>query len=223
MTVYVPMYCSITKIPYNYSKGVGSMAEFTWESAFWVFNFVSNWVYPRYSIAINDVKDVQNELEGLFFSRQETVEKTALSFYKNSKGEAIDYLNMYSNDMANMAIKRWKKLGEHLIQKFIDGVVKDENAKTTNVGYPEQFKKRIVDESGDWFKVKKIAGEDKRSYVEIIKEADNLLKERKYTEAKVLYDKGLKLMPDENYPKTQIEKINKMMSEIENLHKKNFE
>jgi dipeptidase len=222
MTVYVPMYCSITNIPHNYQKGLGSLAEFNWESAFWVFNFVSNFTYPRYGLAINDVKTVQLELEGRFLSRQETIDKTALALYKNSKGEAVDYLTKYSNDMADLTVKRWMKLGEHLIQKYMDGVVKDEFAKPINVGYPDDIKKRILDESGDLFKVKKIPGEDKMAYDDNIKEADKLLKEKKYSEAKVIYEKALKLLPNESYPKNQLEKLNKMMNEIESLYKKSF-
>jgi dipeptidase len=222
MSVYVPMYCCLTNIPHNYVKGLGSLADFTWESAFWVFNFVANWTYPRYSLAINDVKIVQNDLEGTFLSKQETVEKTALALYKNSRGEAVDYLTNYSNDMADMTVKRWMKLGEHLIQKFMDGVVKDEYAKPINVGYPDEFKKRMVDESGDLLKIKRLPGEDQRTYSNNIKEADELLKEKKFTEAKALYEKASKTMPDEIYPKNQLEKLDKMINEIESLYKKSF-
>jgi dipeptidase len=222
MSVYVPMYCSITKIPHNYVQGLGSMADFTWESAFWVFNFVSNWTYPRYSLAINDIKIVQNELEGNFISKQESIEKTALALYKNSKGEAVDYLTKYSNDMADMTVKHWMKLGEHLIQKFMDGVVKNEFAKPTNVGYPDDFKKKIVDESGDLLKVKKLPGEDKRTYENSIKEADELLKEKNFTEAKALYEKALKLIPNEAYPKNQLEKIDSIIADIDTLYKSKF-
>lgn len=45
-TVWFPLYCSITDIPANYKVGVGSFSEFTWESAFWVFNSVANFAYP---------------------------------------------------------------------------------------------------------------------------------------------------------------------------------
>jgi dipeptidase len=48
-TVYVPMYCGITRVPHGFAVGTGSFHEFTWESAFWVFNAVSNFAYLRYA------------------------------------------------------------------------------------------------------------------------------------------------------------------------------
>ncbi|MDI6779926.1 MAG: C69 family dipeptidase [Bacteroidota bacterium] len=222
MTVYMPMYASITKTPYNFSKGLGSLGQFTWESGFWVFNFVSNFAYPRYSLMVNDIITVQNELEGKFIARQETIEKTALALYKNSRGEAIDYLTKYSSDAADLTFKRWKKLGEDLILKYMDGIVKDEYFKPKNVGYPDAFKKLIVQESGEKLKVKKLPGEDQATYQENIHKADKLLKEKKYFEAKNLYQKATELMPDESYPKNQLEKIKKMLADIDSLHETHF-
>jgi dipeptidase len=222
MTVYVPMYTCMKKIPHNYSKGLASLSQFNWESAFWVFNFVSNFAYPKYNLVINDIQSVQNELEGMFASRQDEIEQTALSLYKNSKGEAIDYLTNYSHEMAALTYNRWKKLGEYLLLKYMDGVVKDEYFKPINVGYPDSFKKYIVDESGDALMVKKLPGADEKSFTNYVDEADKLLKERKYSEAKELYKKAVELKPNENYPKTQIEKIDKLLNGIDELFKKTF-
>ncbi|MDI6767044.1 MAG: C69 family dipeptidase [Bacteroidota bacterium] len=222
MTVYVPMYTSIIKVPYNYQKGLASLGKFNWESVFWVFNWVSNFAYPKYSLIINDIQTVQGELEGMFASRQETIEKTALALYKNSKGEAVDYLTKYSCEMGDLTYKRWKKLGEDLLVKYMDGVVKDEYFKPKNVGYPDNFKKYIVQEAGGAIKMVKLPGADETAYKNNITEADKLLKEKKYEEAKKLYQKALDLKPSENYPKTQIEKITNLLSEIEELYKKNF-
>lgn len=222
MTVYVPMYTSITKVPYNYQKGLASLGKFNWESVFWVFNWVSNFAYPKYSLVIDDIRTVQAELEGMFASRQETIEKTALALYKNSKGEAVDYLTKYSCDMGDMTYKRWKKLGEDLLVKYMDGVVKDEYFKPKNVGYPENFKKYIVQEAGDAMIVRKLPGADDLAYNNHIEEADKLLKEKKYNEAKERYKKAFDLKPNEGYPKAQIDKIDKMLAEIEELFKKHF-
>jgi len=104
----------------------------------------------------------------------------------------------------------------------MDGVVKDEYFKPINVGYPDSFKKYIVDESGDALMVKKLPGADEKSYTNYVDEADKLLKERKYSEAKELYKKAVELKPNENYPKTQIEKIDKLLNGIDELFKKTF-
>jgi len=221
-TVYTPMYSSMTKTPYNYSKGVGSLSQFTWDSAFWVFNFVANFSYPRYSIVIDEVKKTQNEIEGKYFAQQVNIESTALSLLKNSKGEAIEYLTNYSISSAEQTYKTWKQFGEHLILKYMDGLSKTEFFKPKNIGYPEAFKKMIVEESGDKLKMKEVFTDHTAAYNETIKKADGLLKEKKYSEAKSLYEKALTFKPTEEYPKSKIEKINSVLSSIEELHKQTF-
>lgn len=221
-TVYTPMYASMTRTPYNFSKGLGSLSKFTWDAAFWVFNFVSNWAYPRFSIVIDDVQRVQNQLEGTFLAKQEIVENTALSLLKNSRGEAIEYLTNYSIQSAENTYKTWKKLGEDLILKHIDGVVKTEFFQPKNIGYPDHFKKRIVEEEGDKLKYKEIVVDQETAYKQNINKADELLNGKKYAEAKSFYEKALAIKPDEVYPKTKIEQINSILSSIEELHKATF-
>ena len=105
----------------------------------------------------NDVLKVHTELEGKFLARQKDIEDKALALSKISKRDAIEFLNNYSVEMADITIKRWKKLGEHLIQKYIDGVVKDEFNKPINVGYPEDFKRNLVENEGNKIKDEKTA------------------------------------------------------------------
>jgi dipeptidase len=221
-TVYTPMYASMTKVPYNFSHGVASISRFSWDSAFWVFNFVANFSYPKYSIVINDIRKEQNKLEGEYLAQQNEAEATALSLLKNSKGEAIDYLTNYSNQCADHTFKNWKILGENLIVKYTDGAIKDEFYKTKNVGYPEEFRKMIVEESGDTFLMKTIVTDTFITYNENINKADELLNAKKYNEAKSFYEKALTLKPNEEYPKTKIEKIKSILNSIEELHKNTF-
>lgn len=221
-TVYTPMYASMTKTPYNFSHGVGSMSQFTWDSAFWVFNFVANFSYPRFSVVIDDVKKAQNELEGKYLAQQENVEATALSLLKNSRGEAIEYLTNHSLKSADITYSNWKKLGENLILKYMDGVAKTEFFKPKNIGYPDEFKKMIIEESGDALKVKQIFTDHTAAYNESIKKADELLQEKKYADAKSFFEKALTYKPLEEYPKSKIEKINSILSSIEELHKNTF-
>jgi len=221
-TVYTPMYASMKKIPYCFSHGVGSLSKFSWDSAFWIFNFVANFSYPRYSVVIGDVQKVQNELEGEYLAQQENIESTALSLLKNSKGEAIEYLTNYSLSSAENTIREWKHLGENLVLKYMDGLAKDEFFKPKNIGYSDEFKKMIVEESGESLKMKTILTDHTVEYNENIKKADELLKEKKYEEAKSLYEKALTLKPNEEYPKNNIEKIKSILSSIEELHNKTF-
>ncbi|MBD3290453.1 dipeptidase, partial [candidate division KSB1 bacterium] len=123
-TVYVPIYCAISRVPESYAVGTGSFHDFTWDSAFWVFNFVSNYSYLRYRDMIQDVQKVQRELEGGFLSRQPAVDDAALALHEQSPRLAVDYLTEYSCNQGNAVVKRWKKLGEFLIYKYLDGNVK---------------------------------------------------------------------------------------------------
>ena len=159
-TVYVPMYCGIKEVPKSYAVGTGDFHHFTWESAFWVFNFVSNYCYLRYNDMIYDVQKVQRELEGKFLADQPQVEDAALTLYKQSPEQALDYLTKYSVDLGNSTVKRWKKLGEFLLYKYLDGNVKDELGNVKHPGYPKSWYRKIVDETGDHFEMKKLEGEE---------------------------------------------------------------
>lgn len=150
---------------------------------------------------IDDVKRVQNELEGKFLEQQMTIEEAALSLLKNSRGEAIEYLTNFLISSAEKTYNRWKKLGEELLQKNIDGISQTEFFKPKNIGYPDHFKKKIVEESGDKLKMKKIIVAKELAYTEYVNKADQLLADRKYTEAKSSYLKTLELKPEKTYPK----------------------
>ncbi|MCP4450004.1 MAG: dipeptidase [Planctomycetes bacterium] len=152
-TVYVPMYCGIKKAPASFAVGTGDFSNFTWDAAFWVFNFVSNYTYSRYSDMIVDVQKVQRELEGKFLSDQSAVEQAALNLYEQSPQVAIDYLTDYSTALGDSTVKRWKKLGEYLIFKYLDGNVKTSLGKVTHPGYPKAHYRRIVEETGDHYKM----------------------------------------------------------------------
>lgn len=220
MTVYTPIYSCITKIPYNYKKGLGALASFTWDSAFWVFNFVSNMVYPKYSIMIDDVRAEQSRIEGMYLSRQEQVESAALSLYKESKGKAVDYLTNYSNESAAYTYNTWKSLGEHFIMKYMDGVVKNEFGKVKNVGYPEEFKDKIITENGSYLKMRKFEYEDENAFASLIRNAESAFIDKNFASAKEYYEKALKIKPEDEQTKAKLVKIDKLLSEIEDLYKK---
>ncbi len=222
MTLYSPMYSSMTELPYNYKVGLASLGEFSWDSVFWVFNAVSNFAYPRYSLIIEDIQRKQNELEGLYLTRQETIEKTAKSLLNKSRGEAIDYLTNYSIECGNNTYNTWKKFFEYVNMKYMDGVVKDEYGKPIRVGYPEEFKKLIAKVDGDKIKMKKLQPEIDMAYKTSIDNGEKCLAERDYINAKKHFEKALELKPAENYPAGKLVKIEEILASIEELHKERF-
>ncbi len=158
-TVYVPMYAGIRAVPRSFAVGTADFDTFSWDSAFWVFNFVSNWAYGRYADMIQDVQQVQRELEGGFLGRQAELEKAALALHRDSPGRARDHLTRYSVEQGDRVTARWRKLGEALLVKYLDGNVRDPQGKVTHPDYPEAWRRRMADEGGDALRVRPLPGE----------------------------------------------------------------
>ncbi|MBN2423977.1 MAG: C69 family dipeptidase, partial [Calditrichaceae bacterium] len=161
-TVYIPVYCNVNKIPVNYAVGVANFTTSSWESAFWVFNFVANYAYLRYSHMIKDIQKVQRELEGRFFADQPGIEEAAQHLYKQSPQLAVDYLTEYSLKAGSESVERWKKLGESLLCKYMDGNMKDEHGNVTRPGYPEFWYRKIIEETGDHYKMQELEPDSAR-------------------------------------------------------------
>ena len=165
-TCYVPMYCGITETPECFKVGNGDMLTFSETSAFWTFNLVSNFAYLRYDAMIPDIQKVQKNLEDKFVAYTPSVDMAAQNLWNSGKkSETLNFLTDYSVAQANGMTKEWKKLSQYLIVKFIDGNIKKEKDgafERTDTGmppgpdqpgYPEWWKKVIVDETGDHLKV----------------------------------------------------------------------
>lgn len=164
MTVFTPVYCCTDRIPVPYAEGNGDCVTFSWDSAFWIYNWVADMIRPRYSLMIDDMRAVQKELEDTFESAQSGIESSALKLYQESPEKAKDFLTNYTDMTARTTVDRWKKLAEFLIVRYNDGARKlVKNGKmvapeTGNCaplerpGYPEEFLKEVVKATGDRYK-----------------------------------------------------------------------
>lgn len=167
---YTPVYCCVREVPSCYTLKYGNAVKFSLKSAFWVQNWVSNMVYPRYSQVYPDVKRVIDELHQKHFTAQNNIEITAQDLYKTNPENSIAFLTKYSNRMAEEMMTRWVELGWYLVVKHNDMVEKVDtpdgsfevasegadtiNAKVKNVGYPQKTRKNIVDLTKDKYLVK---------------------------------------------------------------------
>ena len=165
-TVFVPIYCGTDVVPACFDEHIdGAGADtFSWNSSFWVNNWIANMVYPRYDLMIDDVRATQAELESSYHQAQEGVEAAAA---KMSAGEAKAFLTNYSNMAAQTYINTWKKLGEYLLVKYNDTVVKrmgkrgmigkdvDESKITYRPGFPKAWAEEYVKQTGDRYKYPK--------------------------------------------------------------------
>ena len=142
-TVYMPFYCGATEIPK--SLACGDYNEFSWDCAFWVFNFVSNYSYIRYNDMIADIQEKQQKLERNLLALQPEVEKTALHIHKKDVNRAIRYLNAHSIAQIELILQQWRDLGEGLIVKYLDGYMRDESGEPQWHGYPEPWLKTMAE------------------------------------------------------------------------------
>ncbi|OQA38412.1 MAG: Dipeptidase [Acidobacteria bacterium ADurb.Bin340] len=147
-TVYVPMYAGMLEPPPSWREGQGRWSEFSWDSAFWVFNFVTNYAYGRWSDMSQDIRRTQAELEGRFLADQADVERQALLLHRQDPRSAQAFLTAYSVRCAEETVVRWRKLGEFLVWKYLDGNVRDSQGKVTHRPYPEAWNRRIVQDHG---------------------------------------------------------------------------
>ena len=165
MVAYTPIYCGNTVQPECYNTPGADAVTFSDKNAYWVCNWVSNMVYPRYSMMFPSLKQVRDSLEQSYFSQQKTVEDRAVVLYAQSPDEAVAYLNNYSNTQAQQMLDRWKQLATFLIVKYNDMAVKPDSAgrflrtkeglgsTVSRPGYPESFARRMLKESGGFYSV----------------------------------------------------------------------
>lgn len=153
--VYIPIYCSIKTPPECFR--VGSIANFTLNSAFWLFNLVANFAYTKYSYIYPEIQKVQQELEDKFFAYQMAIEKSAMELSKVSRDLAIEFLTDYSNNQSYLVMKRWRELWEYLVTRYNDGYVndvkKDFGRNPKGVGYGDEFYKQVIKEKPGYYRV----------------------------------------------------------------------
>lgn len=165
MVAYTPVYCCASKAPECYDPKDASDVKFSWNSAFWVENWVSNMTYPRYSQLFPSVKAAREELEGQYIHQQAEVEAKAKTLLEQDPARAKAYLTDYSVQCAKQMMNRWKQLGEYLIVKFNDQAIKPEKdgkyemtpdglgKAVERPGFDKSYREAIVKETGDKYLV----------------------------------------------------------------------
>jgi dipeptidase len=163
LSVYIPMYAGMKKVPETFAVGNGSIIEYSDNSAFWTFNKLSHLVYLRYSLKIDDVRKVQSQLENRFAELVPAIDIAASELYKADKELAIDFITDFSVNMANSTVERWQELYKFLLVKYLDGnIKKEEDGKfltnkygrypiVSHPNYPEWWLKLIIEKTGDKF------------------------------------------------------------------------
>ena len=104
----------------------------------------------------DDVKKTQQHWENNFHTLIPSIDKTALGL---PEANAREFLTTFSHTQAENSTLAWKKLGEYLLVKHLDGVIKKEadgkflmNDKkippgVIRPGYPEEYLRQMVKEN----------------------------------------------------------------------------
>ena len=165
--VYLPIYCSVLEVPYQIAHGNGDMNELSWDSNFWVNNYVANQAYNRYSQMIPDIRKVQSQLENGALEATEQFEAIAATL---TPQEIAEHSQEIADYWAEKATKDYKTLGDFLLVKFMDGNIKNQNEdgsfKRNEYGLPanpkyggyddERYFRAIANETGDRLKVREV-------------------------------------------------------------------
>ena len=165
MIAYVPIYCGNTVQPECFNTPGADAVTFSDKNAFWVCNWVSNMVYPRYGQMFPSLKEVRDSLDKSWIDGQQAVDKHASELYATDKAAALKYLNNYSNEKAAQMLTRWKKLATYLIVKYNDMAVKPEKdgkfertatgigVPVRRPGYSDYMRHELIRQTGDRYKV----------------------------------------------------------------------
>lgn len=161
-TVYMPMYCGMTEVPKELEPG--DIQTFSYDSNFWMNNWVANQCYNRYDLMIPDVRKVQGDLETMFIVSRPEVEARWAKLAETDPEEITALQNEEAAEIARRATQDYKKLAEFLLVRYMDGNKKkvDENGNFIKnewgipvypefPGYDKDYYRRIVEETGDHF------------------------------------------------------------------------
>lgn len=164
--VYVPVFNSTDVVPPALDGKTADLLTLSWDSMFWVNNYVANQAYNRYSQMIPDIRRVQGGLESAIVdavaaSREEIKDMS----YADAQGRLRDLTLSWTDK----ATKDYKALGDFLLVKFMDGNIKKQNEdgsfKRSETGMPvqpefggynERYFRSIVEDAGERLRVPEI-------------------------------------------------------------------
>ena len=168
-TVYMPIYTALQSVNEHLQEGNGAMIEYSESSMFWLFNFVTNFAYTRYSDMIKDIRKVQKRLEASYLLDVKHFDKKILRLYNDSTdvNEIKERMTNFSNIRVISTFYEWTELKEYLIVKYIDGNIKKEKdgnfiespyrkgqcVMPEQPQYPAKWYETIVKDNGEILKV----------------------------------------------------------------------
>ncbi len=161
--VYVPVFNSTRTAPRELAPGNGDLLTLSWDSMFWVNNYVANQAYNRYSQMIPDIRRVQKGLEDSLTAAVDSIGASAAGM---SYADLQASLKDLTDSSAARVTRDYKNLGDYLLVKYLDGNIKRQNEDGTFArtpegtpvqpefgGYNQRYFESIVKEQGDRLRV----------------------------------------------------------------------
>jgi dipeptidase len=165
MIPLVPVYPgSMKTVPECFHQNAGNAFTFSFRSAYWLQNWVSNMVYYRYCQLFPELCRQRDRMERDWLSLQADVEREALA--AGEDGSKV--LNDYSHRACGQMMDEWMSLAQRLITRYNDMSVKamDEEGRYIKTsggqprsverpGYPESYRRRIAAGEGGRYRLPK--------------------------------------------------------------------
>lgn len=159
-SVYMPFYCSMTEVPAQ--LGYGDIQNFSYDSNFWMTNWVANQAYNRYDLMIPDIRKVQGGLESKYRDSRADREKQLVALVESGDMVALEKnVNAEGAAIAKEATDEYRRLAEYLLVRFMDGNMKKVDADGKFIknehgtpiypdfpGYDQKYFDNIVKETG---------------------------------------------------------------------------
>lgn len=139
-SVFLPLYCGARELPLSWIRG--SYDRCTLDSAWWIFNLVSNLAYDRWSRVMPTIARRQKELEDQLFDAAERMEASYIATGDPERRRRL--VTAFVVQRGEEVFSEWKQLWLQLLQRNVDGYV---NAR--GAGYPAPWLDRVMAEEGE--------------------------------------------------------------------------
>jgi dipeptidase len=148
---FTPLYCAIGALPEAYTRG--DYKKFSWDSAWWVTNLVSNLAYDRWSRVFPDIQKAQSQQELALLKMQPVIEETAAKLAATDPALMNSFLTNYSVSTGDAVFRRWQDLAAAILSKHVDGYMKDPKGSPKAPGYAKDWLREVVKRRPEQFKL----------------------------------------------------------------------
>ncbi len=136
-TLFIPFFAGVSSLPESFSQV--DTSQFSRDSAWWAFNFVSNWADLNYQAMRSDIAAMQDKYELKMLELLPAVQKTALELYQNNEVGTREYLTTFSTQNAEYLFKEWWNFADQLIVRYDDGMFSVPGKMAQPNGYPREW------------------------------------------------------------------------------------